>query len=166
MVDSKLRARNVAARRLKLQVVLVLCMTFIMRHTTHSSQEALETGLRNRLSRSNVSSHWTILINVIPKILVQGQCCKKLRYFNISISFLVSLKMWKSAGKYNRTAFPRTIYSSSYVLHPCFIYSTQPMWLPIYIYTFFFAVALRPKAGHGHLILEASRSRTTTHHSQ
>ena len=32
--------------------------------------------------------------------------------------------------------------------------------------TFFFAVALRPNAGHGLLILEVSRSHTTTHHSR
>ena len=31
---------------------------------------------------------------------------------------------------------------------------------------FFFAVALRPNAGHGLLILEVSRSYTTTHHSR
>jgi hypothetical protein len=31
---------------------------------------------------------------------------------------------------------------------------------------FFFAVALRPNAGHGLLILEVSRSHTTTHHSR
>jgi len=31
---------------------------------------------------------------------------------------------------------------------------------------FFFAVALRPNAGHGLLILEISRSHTTTHHSR
>ena len=30
----------------------------------------------------------------------------------------------------------------------------------------FFAVALRPNAGHGLLILEISRSHTTTHHSR
>ena len=30
----------------------------------------------------------------------------------------------------------------------------------------FFAVALRPNAGHGLLILEVSRSHTTTHHSR
>jgi len=30
----------------------------------------------------------------------------------------------------------------------------------------FFAVALRPNAGHGLLILYVSRSHTTTHHSQ
>ena len=30
----------------------------------------------------------------------------------------------------------------------------------------FFPLALRPNAGHGLLILEVSRSRTTTHHSQ
>ena len=37
----------------------------------------------------------------------------------------------------------------------------------IYIYIFFFfAVALRPNAGHGLLILEVSRSHTATHHSQ
>jgi len=33
------------------------------------------------------------------------------------------------------------------------------------IYIFFF-VALRPNAGHGLLILEVSRSHTTTHHSR
>jgi hypothetical protein len=32
--------------------------------------------------------------------------------------------------------------------------------------SFFFAVALRPNAGHGLLILEVSRSHTTTHHSR
>ena len=31
---------------------------------------------------------------------------------------------------------------------------------------FFFAVALRPNTGHGLLILEVSRSHTTTHHSR
>jgi len=31
---------------------------------------------------------------------------------------------------------------------------------------FCFAVALRPNAGHGLLILEVSRSHTTTHHSR
>jgi len=31
---------------------------------------------------------------------------------------------------------------------------------------FFFSVALRPNAGHGLLILEVSRSHTTTQHSQ
>jgi len=31
---------------------------------------------------------------------------------------------------------------------------------------FFFAVVLRPNAGHGLLILEVSRSHTTTHHSR
>jgi len=30
----------------------------------------------------------------------------------------------------------------------------------------YFPVALRPNAGHGHLILEASRSHTATHHSR
>ena len=35
-----------------------------------------------------------------------------------------------------------------------------------YIYIFFFSVALRPNAGHGLLILEVSRSHTTTHHSR
>jgi len=33
-------------------------------------------------------------------------------------------------------------------------------------YKFFFAVALRPNAGHDLLILEVSRSRTATHHSR
>jgi hypothetical protein len=34
-------------------------------------------------------------------------------------------------------------------------------------YIFFvFAVALRPKAGHGLLILDVSRSHTATHHSR
>jgi hypothetical protein len=31
---------------------------------------------------------------------------------------------------------------------------------------FFAAVALRPNAGHGLLILDVSRSHTTTHHSR
>jgi len=37
-----------------------------------------------------------------------------------------------------------------------------------YVYTgiFYFAVALRPNAGHGLLILEVSRSHTTTHRSR
>ena len=33
-------------------------------------------------------------------------------------------------------------------------------------HTFFFAEALRPNAGHGLLILDVSRSHTTTHHSR
>ena len=33
-------------------------------------------------------------------------------------------------------------------------------------YYYYFAVALQPNAGHGLLILEVSRSHTTTHHSQ
>jgi len=36
----------------------------------------------------------------------------------------------------------------------------------IKIFVFVFYVALRPNAGHGHLILEVSRSHTTTHHSR
>ena len=37
----------------------------------------------------------------------------------------------------------------------------------LFIYLFiYFAVALRPNAGHGHPILEISRSHTTTHHSR
>jgi hypothetical protein len=35
-----------------------------------------------------------------------------------------------------------------------------------YYYYYFFGVALRPYAGHGLLILEVSRSHTTTHHSR
>jgi hypothetical protein len=34
------------------------------------------------------------------------------------------------------------------------------------IVQFYFAVALRPNAGHGLLILEVSRSHTMTHHSR
>ena len=34
------------------------------------------------------------------------------------------------------------------------------------IFFIFFSVALRPNAGHSHLILEVSRSHTTTHHSR
>ena len=34
------------------------------------------------------------------------------------------------------------------------------------MYFFFFPMALRPNAGHGLLILEVSRSHTTTHHSR
>jgi hypothetical protein len=41
---------------------------------------------------------------------------------------------------------------------------TMKMMIIIIIYNFF-AVALRPNAGHG-LILEVSRSHTTTHHSR
>ena len=36
----------------------------------------------------------------------------------------------------------------------------------IYIYILHFFVALRPKEGHGPLILEVSRSHTTTQHSR
>jgi len=36
----------------------------------------------------------------------------------------------------------------------------------LFIYLFIFAVALRPNAGHGLLVLEVSRSHTTTHHSR
>ena len=36
----------------------------------------------------------------------------------------------------------------------------------LFIYLFIFAVALRPNASHGLLILEVSRSHTTTHHSR
>ena len=39
-------------------------------------------------------------------------------------------------------------------------------WDNIYWYPFFFSVALRFNAGHGLLILEVSRSHTTTRHSQ
>jgi len=35
-----------------------------------------------------------------------------------------------------------------------------------YYYYYVFAVALRPNAGRGLLILEVSRSHTTTHHSR
>ena len=38
------------------------------------------------------------------------------------------------------------------------------IYIYIYIYIYIFAVALRPNAGHGLLILEVSRSHTTTHH--
>jgi hypothetical protein len=43
--------------------------------------------------------------------------------------------------------------------------------LPLHLYRvpchdFFFAVALRPNAGHGLLMPDVSRSHTTTHHSQ
>jgi len=36
----------------------------------------------------------------------------------------------------------------------------------LFLFFFFFPVALRPNAGHGLLILEVSRSHTTTHHSR
>ena len=36
----------------------------------------------------------------------------------------------------------------------------------VIIHSYFFPVALRPNAGHGILILEVSRSHTTTHHSR
>ena len=38
-------------------------------------------------------------------------------------------------------------------------------YLCVYVHTFF-SVALRPNAGHGLLILDVSRSHTTTHHSR
>jgi len=38
--------------------------------------------------------------------------------------------------------------------------------LIILLLFYFFAVALRPNAGHGLLIFEVSRSHTTTHHSR
>jgi hypothetical protein len=38
--------------------------------------------------------------------------------------------------------------------------------LPLPLLDIFFPVALRPNAGHGLLILEVSRSHTTTHHSR
>ena len=43
-----------------------------------------------------------------------------------------------------------------------------PPHLSLYKYyrLFFFAVVLRPKEGHGLLILDVSRSHTTTHHSR
>jgi len=40
----------------------------------------------------------------------------------------------------------------------------RPLVLPVC--GFFFIVALRPNAGHGLLILEVSRSHTTTHYSR
>ena len=39
-------------------------------------------------------------------------------------------------------------------------YATRPKYVP------FFSVALRPNAGHGLLILDVSRSHTTTQHSR
>ena len=38
--------------------------------------------------------------------------------------------------------------------------------VPFNKHIFFFPVALQPNAGHGLLILEVSRSQTTTYHSQ
>ena len=45
----------------------------------------------------------------------------------------------------------------------CGAQKCQVVWDHIH---FFFFVALRPNAGHGLLILEVSRSHTTTHHSR
>ena len=52
------------------------------------------------------------------------------------------------------------------VLYYCHRVATQLQLNISYIisYHFFFAVALRPNAGHGLLILDVSRSHTTTHH--
>jgi len=48
-----------------------------------------------------------------------------------------------------------------------YIEKLQILYLSQYrTFFFFFAVALRPNAGHGLLILEVSRSRTTMHHSR
>jgi len=43
---------------------------------------------------------------------------------------------------------------------------TSQDWPCCIVVEFFFSVALRPNAGHGLLILEVSRSHTTTHHSR
>jgi hypothetical protein len=44
---------------------------------------------------------------------------------------------------------------------------TLAIALPVFLLLeIFFPVALRPNAGHGLLILEVSRSHTTTHHSR
>jgi hypothetical protein len=58
----------------------------------------------------------------------------------------------------------------SYFQGPC---SPSPSWTAwalkfcwVIFFFFLFLVALRPKAGHGLLILEVSRSHTTTHHSR
>jgi hypothetical protein len=45
-----------------------------------------------------------------------------------------------------------------------YLFFTLQFFMLKTIYFFIFAVALRPNAGHGLLILEASRSHTTTHH--
>ena len=50
-----------------------------------------------------------------------------------------------------------------YVFLMVFLSITSSSRLYIYI---FFPVALQPNAGHGLLILEVSRSHTTTHHSR
>jgi len=72
-----------------------------------------------------------------------------LRASSISMSFILSILI---------------IFSSKYSPHQCEI-SSIPLY-PSLIYSFFFAVALRPNAGHGLLILEFSRSHTVTHHSR
>jgi len=48
---------------------------------------------------------------------------------------------------------------------PCIIVSFIFHFILLFIYLFF-AVALRPNAGHDLLILEVSRSHTTTRHSR
>jgi len=50
-----------------------------------------------------------------------------------------------------------------YFVWSTYNYVSETHRLPFFIY---FPVALRPSAGHGLLILEVSRSHTTTHHSR
>jgi len=50
---------------------------------------------------------------------------------------------------------------------PCiYIYIYIYVCVCVYVYVLFFPVALRPNADYGLLILEVSRSHTTTHHSR
>ena len=56
------------------------------------------------------------------------------------------------------------IYLFMYVCIYLFMYLC--IYLFIYYLFIYFAVALRPNAGHGLLILEVSRSHTTTHYSR
>jgi len=65
--------------------------------------------------------------------------------------------------------YMNALYTSTYThTHiPVHTYITGHKSTYIYIYiSFFFFVVLRPNAGHGLLILEVSRSHTTTHHSR
>ena len=55
---------------------------------------------------------------------------------------------------------------SPYFLAYCYSHGARNSIQLSRILTFFFPVALRPDAGHGLLILDVSRSNTTTHHSR
>jgi len=57
-----------------------------------------------------------------------------------------------------------TLESVTCIRYSSIAYSFCSTLVSLYIY--FFSVVLRPSTGHGLLILEVSRSHTTTHHSR